>query len=160
MTSYETSNAEKQYLDFSVYKSMEEDKNRFDFFGKHILASYSGCNVEALRDTPTLLRNLGVAIESSGATILKYSIHEFEGGGLTAIFLLSESHASIHTYPEHASCFLDMFTCGDNCKPDFFDVHMRQYLNPEHHHSRILVRSRFIEDWRDEKTITLNPSEL
>jgi S-adenosylmethionine decarboxylase len=28
------------------------------------------------------------------------------------LFMLSESHASIHTYPEHNACFLDIFTCG------------------------------------------------
>ena len=36
------------------------------------------------------------------------------------MFTLSESHMSIHTWPEHGSCAIDFYNCGetsgDNCK--------------------------------------------
>ena len=47
------------------------------------------------------------------------------------IILLSESHASIHTYPEHGGCFVDFFTCGTTCKPENFDKYMQNYLKPK-----------------------------
>jgi S-adenosylmethionine decarboxylase proenzyme len=33
-------------------------------------------------------------------------------GAFTAIYLLAESHLSIHTWPEHEYIALDVFTCG------------------------------------------------
>jgi S-adenosylmethionine decarboxylase len=36
-----------------------------------------------------------------------------ENAGLTLMVLLSESHASIHTYPEHAYAAVDVFSCGN-----------------------------------------------
>jgi S-adenosylmethionine/arginine decarboxylase-like enzyme len=37
---------------------------------------------------------------------------------MTAVYLLAESHVSIHTYPDSGSMFLDAFTCGDSCSPE------------------------------------------
>jgi S-adenosylmethionine decarboxylase len=42
---------------------------------------------------------------------------KFEPQGVTVLALLSESHASIHTYPEVGSVFVDVFTCGTRAKP-------------------------------------------
>jgi ornithine decarboxylase len=32
--------------------------------------------------------------------------------------LLAESHASVHTYPERGSVFVDVFTCGHRADPN------------------------------------------
>ena len=38
--------------------------------------------------------------------------HKFPGhGGVTGIALLSESHLTLHTFPEHASLCLNLFCC-------------------------------------------------
>ena len=47
-------------------------------------------------------------------TILKESYHEFKPQGLTAMLLLSESHISIHTWPEKNSACLDILSCKNN----------------------------------------------
>lgn len=47
-----------------------------------------------------------------GANILQIADYKFEEQGLTMIVLLSESHLSIHTYPECNYCAIDCFTCG------------------------------------------------
>ena len=56
------------------------------------------------------------------------------------VLLLSESHASIHTYPEYNSCFVDLFTCGQKCSAEKFDMYLREYLKPKQTDSRIQVR--------------------
>ena len=33
-------------------------------------------------------------------------------GGLTGAWILAESHLTIHTFPEHASCCLNLFCCS------------------------------------------------
>jgi S-adenosylmethionine decarboxylase len=41
----------------------------------------------------------------------------FAPQGVTALALLAESHASLHTYPEAGLAFWDCFTCGVACDP-------------------------------------------
>ena len=38
--------------------------------------------------------------------------HQFQPFGATYVYVLEESHLSIHTYPEHASAYLDIFCCS------------------------------------------------
>ena len=38
--------------------------------------------------------------------------HQFQPYGYTLLYLLSESHFSIHTYPEYQSCYIDIFCCN------------------------------------------------
>jgi S-adenosylmethionine decarboxylase len=40
--------------------------------------------------------------------------HQFSPQGVTAICLLSESHISIHTWPEKGEAAVDVFTCGES----------------------------------------------
>ena len=51
-------------------------------------------------------------------------------GSFTALFLLSESHLSIHTWPEHNYISIDIFTCG-NCNIDLMAKLMLNYFKPE-----------------------------
>lgn len=43
--------------------------------------------------------------------VVKEARHDFEPMGTTLVFVLSESHCVIHTYPEHNYFNLDLFTC-------------------------------------------------
>lgn len=85
---------------------------QYDFYGRHLLLNFSGCEAD-LNDVETIRQDMIDAVNAVGATILSHLEHKFTPEGLSIIFLLSESHASIHTYPEHNACFLDIFTCGD-----------------------------------------------
>ena len=43
------------------------------------------------------------------------SWHNFDKpGAFTALYLLAESHLSIHTWPEHGYIAIDVFTCGQS----------------------------------------------
>jgi S-adenosylmethionine decarboxylase len=112
----------------------------FLFRGKHFIASYLDCNPEALADCQELIQVIDQAVHASGATILNQSHYLFPPNGLTIVYLLSESHASLHTYPEHGSCFVDLFTCGDHCSSEKFDQVLREYLQPKTVNARLLIR--------------------
>lgn len=105
--------------------------SRFEFAGKHLLASYAECRQEKLTCVPELMECFRRAVIESGATILSEQMHVFPNGGMTAVMILSESHASIHTYPEHSACFVDIFTCGEHCYSACFDKVIRDYLEPQ-----------------------------
>lgn len=111
---------------FAVVKSSE-----YEFVGSHLVASYYECDVEALKNVESLKDVMLDAVKKSSATILDFSSYEFKGGGFSMIILLSESHASIHTYPEYGSCFIDIFTCGNRCKVEIFNEVLKKYLKPK-----------------------------
>ncbi len=121
----------------------------YAFRGRHLLASYTGCSESALRDFAGLTAALHEAVAASGATLLDSVQHIFPPHGMTAVVLLSESHASIHTYPEHRSCFVDIFTCGTTCQVEAFDATLRNFLKPERAERRIIDRH---DDMLDEES--------
>jgi len=43
--------------------------------------------------------------------------HQFPPIGYTYAYVLSESHFTIHTYPELQSCYLDLFCCHPHFDP-------------------------------------------
>ena len=111
------------------------------FCGKHFIASYLGCDEEAMKDNAGLKNALLAAAKASNAQVLDYVDYSFSPHGFTMAILLSESHATIHTYPEHNACFVDLFTCGDKCSSANFDAAIRAYLKPAKVESSELIRS-------------------
>ncbi len=112
----------------------------YDFRGKHLLASYSHCDSDAMTNIEKLQGVMLEAAKGCGATVLGSTFYLFPGNGMTMVILLSESHASIHTYPEHGSCFVDLFTCGNKCSHEKFDAYLRAYLKPAEVNSKVYIR--------------------
>lgn len=112
----------------------------YEFKGIHYTASYKQCESGPLNDACFLHVAFINAVLNCGATILAHHMEKFEPNGMTAFCVLSESHASIHTYPEHDSVFVDLFTCGDSCDWEEFEKVMVQYLKPGLVERKVLVR--------------------
>ena len=51
--------------------------------------------------------------DMSGYKILGELDHKFEPEGHTFLFLLSESHLSVHTFPERKYLSFDLYTCRE-----------------------------------------------
>lgn len=118
----------------------------YAFYGKHFVASYLDCDPEAIQNVAMLKLVMDSAVESSKATILSKNDFVFPPSGLTAVYLLSESHASIHTYPEFNACFVDLFTCGEICSSENFDQILRAYLKPKNVCVRFFARDEEIRE--------------
>ena len=118
----------------------------YEFSGKHFLASYLGCSPRAIADLNGMLGAMDEAVKASGATILDRTFHIFPPHGITVVYTLSESHASIHTYPEFGACFVDLFTCGEQCSSGPFDRVLRTYLQPTQINARQFLRHEGIEE--------------
>ncbi|PRX51179.1 S-adenosylmethionine decarboxylase [Prauserella shujinwangii] len=87
------------------------------FSGKHVLAEFDGIKPELLDDSEFLRRTLADTLTEAGATVCEVIAHQFEPQGVTVLAMLAESHASMHTYPEFGSVFVDVFTCGERADP-------------------------------------------
>ena len=57
-------------------------------------------------------------LSKTGVNVLDEIHHEFEPQGFTALYLLSESHMSVHTWPENGKIRIDLFSCIINGKFD------------------------------------------
>jgi S-adenosylmethionine decarboxylase proenzyme len=86
--------------------------------GLHVLAQLSGIRPETLDDQDALVNALESILVGANATIVNSIAHHFEPTGVSVVLLLAESHASIHTWPEHGVAFVDIFTCGDHANPE------------------------------------------
>ncbi len=140
---------------FATFALVAEEDSPYQFKGNHFLVSYCDCDQEALCDVESLQTAMMNAVQDCGATILQSSSWVFPPNGLTMVVLLSESHASIHTYPEHGACFVDLFTCGEKCSAEKFDVSMRAYLKPKMVNQRMLIRKEGFEECYSETDTTL-----
>jgi S-adenosylmethionine decarboxylase proenzyme len=74
-------------------------------------------------------------------TILNDQVHHFGNleGAFTSLYLLSESHLSIHTWPENNFIAIDIFTCGD-CETKNIVSDIISYFSPERHTIKNIIR--------------------
>ncbi len=81
--------------------------------GQHGLLDLYGVDKALLCDEQQISHYLTEAAHLAGATILQSHFHSFGvHDGVTGVLLLSESHMSIHTWPEHQFAAIDIFMCG------------------------------------------------
>ena len=79
--------------------------------GRHVLADFTAA-AAGLSDAAALERQLLAAADAAGARAERAFPSFREGAGVTGVVMLSESHISIHTWPEHGYAALDVFMCG------------------------------------------------
>lgn len=98
--------------------------------GRHFIFELFGCDPKALDD----IRRIEEAMENgaleSGLTILGKVFHHFSPQGVTGVFVVAESHISIHTWPELGYAALDVFTCGKNTDPMKVFTKIAELLKP------------------------------
>jgi len=102
--------------------------------GRHVLADFRGVAPGLLTDAQALERHMTAAARAAGAQVLSAHFHHFgDGAGVTGVILLSESHISIHSWPEHRFAALDIFMCGA-AQPETALDFLRAALAPESVH--------------------------
>jgi len=108
--------------------------------GVHILAEFVG--TQQSWDVDQCEDHLQAACRSCGATVLDSHVNFFISPtgekAVTGVVSLSESHLSIHTWPEHRYCSIDIYTCG---KIDPFPA--IQYLKRLFEPSEVFTKSFF-----------------
>ncbi|KGE06011.1 S-adenosylmethionine decarboxylase [Burkholderia gladioli] len=101
-----------------------------DDTGYHYLIDAHVKQPSLLLDASRLRHIFAAALD--GFSVLNFVDHKFgEGGGVTGLFLLAESHCSYHTYPESAYIAIDVFTCGR--EPSEIVPKLIDALDCEHH---------------------------
>lgn len=112
----------------------------YSTFGRHVAVDTWGVDFDLLNNAEFLQAQMVEAAEACGATVLSVQSKQFEPQGATVLVLLSESHLSIHTYPEKGFAALDCYTCGETVDPQVAIEHMLSVLKPKATHAKKLVR--------------------
>lgn len=58
-------------------------------------------------------------LKEAGYGIMNFSEHQFQPQGYTSIWLLSESHCALHTFPEEGRSYIELSGCGKS-KNEYF----------------------------------------
>ena len=86
---------------------------KMEALGKHILAEFYNCDPSAINDEAHVEELFLKTAKDSGATVINWNFHKFSPHGISGVVVISESHLTIHTWPEYGYCAVDVFTCGD-----------------------------------------------
>ena len=100
--------------------------------GKHYLLNLYECSFSLLNDENFLIDLLENAAIASGATVCQTIHKKFEPQGCTVLCLLSESHISIHTWPEEGKAACDVYCCGDANPKIGCDIIIQQLQSQNH----------------------------
>ena len=83
--------------------------------GRHVVADI-WLN-EYQYDNETICQFVAEALDEANCTVEETLIKEFAPYAMTGLWLLSESHFSIHTFPERNFISVDCYTCGESADP-------------------------------------------
>lgn len=108
--------------------------------GRHCIFELQDGNPNLLDNEDFIKEALTKAADAAGATLLGIVSHKFEPQGVTAIALLSESHISIHSYPEYGYAAVDAFTCGEHTNPESACRSLKESLEAKSGSMQLLTR--------------------
>ncbi|QED26859.1 adenosylmethionine decarboxylase [Microvenator marinus] len=98
------------------FAKISQEEHELNTFGRHLLVEFFGCSETILNDIQSIEDVMRKAVKASGATEVGCVFHKFNPVGASGVIVLSESHISIHTWPEEGFAAVDFYTCGD-CDP-------------------------------------------
>ncbi len=81
--------------------------------GRHVIAELWGCDFEKINNLDFIERTFVEAALKSGAEVREVAFHKFAPQGVSGVVIISESHLTIHSFPEHGYASIDVYTCGD-----------------------------------------------
>lgn len=98
------------------------------------------CNKERIDNPKKIEQAMLNAAKESGAEIIGSMFHEFEPQGVSGVVVISESHLTIHTWPEQAYAAVDIFTCGEHTDPWKALEYLARVFEAEETHSMEISR--------------------
>ncbi|MFS0780630.1 adenosylmethionine decarboxylase [Bacillus sp. 1P06AnD] len=81
--------------------------------GRHVISELWGCDFEKLNNVARIEQIFVDAALRSGAEVREVAFHKFAPQGVSGVVIISESHLTIHSFPEHGYASIDVYTCGE-----------------------------------------------
>jgi S-adenosylmethionine decarboxylase len=110
----------------------------------HLVVELNRCNNKKLDNKDYLEKIMTDAVKLAEFNPIGTLFHQFEPQGVTGIVVLSESHLSIHTWPEKKYAALDLFTCGEK-SPELAMHYIEEKLECKKYEAMMLERQNGID---------------
>ena len=88
-----------------------------EHLGRHLILEYYGVDESLLNDVGRIETIMVDAAKHMRATVVTSEFHHFNPHGVSGAVIISESHLTIHTWPEFGYAAVDVFTCGNVIDP-------------------------------------------
>lgn len=85
--------------------------------GRHVLAEIYECDRNILNNINQIEKILVDSALKAGAEVREVAFHRFSPQGVSGVVIISESHITVHTWPEIGYAAVDIFTCGEKINP-------------------------------------------
>lgn len=127
--------------------------------GRHLTIDMYGCRLESFDNIDFAKESMLSAIAEANMTLLSFTYHQFEPQGLAVWALLAEGHMSIHTYPKMSYTAIDIFTYGENIRPEQAVKILKHCFHPEKIKTTNIKRGDFgsISDMKPKIKISVTP---
>lgn len=119
---------ERQELNLQVEEKHSVQSSDSSYLGRHILAEFFECNSNILNNIKLIEEMMEEAAIRCGATVVTKTFHKFSPFGISGVIVISESHLTIHTWPENGYAAVDLFTCGESCDPEIAYEYLKEGL--------------------------------
>lgn len=96
--------------------------------GKHVLVDLHGCDKELLKKVDYISDIMYEAAKISEANVVGKFFKQFDPWGVSGVIVISESHISIHTWPEYGIAAIDYFSCSEEPKIDLAINYLKEKL--------------------------------
>jgi len=124
---------------------MKNTKLTPESIGHHVIANLHGISNPSYFDDIEVIKDIVYKIAGkAGMTIVGEAHKKFEPQGFTSCFILSESHFTLHFWPEHAYMSVDIYTCGSEGDPSLAMKLLIEELKPNMKESSIEKKDRSI----------------
>ncbi|WP_409289722.1 adenosylmethionine decarboxylase [Peribacillus sp. SCS-37] len=98
--------------------------------GRHVISELWGCDFEKLNNMEQIEQIFVDAALKSGAEVREVAFHKFAPQGVSGVVIISESHLTIHSFPEHGYASIDVYTCGE-MNPNIAADYIAEALNAQ-----------------------------
>ncbi len=94
-----------------IYQIYNKHQNN-NSLGRHYFIDITNVPENMINDHELLKSKCSELLEEFQMKTLGVNDHVFQPQGYTLLFLLSESHLSLHSWPEYNTLKMDLFTCS------------------------------------------------
>lgn len=117
--------------------------------GRHTLMEFSGCDPERIRNVAGVRRAMTEAARRANGTLVRAVFHSFSPWGVSGVVVISESHLTIHTWPEHRFAAVDVFSCGSRLRHAEVRRFLKSALGARSVQSRLVLRGEGLRTGRE-----------
>ena len=116
--------------------------------GKHMICDLREVrNWELMNSVEGISKLLDFICERYGYQVLARNGHAFSPIGATVLYLLSESHISVHTFPERGYVAVDIYTCremkDDTEYREIYNLFMSAFVSNCHLDGNVILDRSF-----------------